>query len=192
MEETTIILRLNHRILSLPLLPGLVRALVIHSCHVLLLLPHTLFAWLYPSKQKSDAITRFRTFHAMVENLFSTKIKYFQSDGVKEPDNTPFHAYLVVNGIYFRKSAPHTQLQNGVVQRKHRHIVDVAETFLIDDSYLILFSMMQFLLLPMSLVGCPHLFFRVTSLFKHYFPMPLIMVFYQSLIHSVFQILPVC
>jgi len=49
--------------------------------------------------------------YIFLENLFSTKIKYFQSDSAKEYDNTPFLEYLVAHGIYFWKSGPHTQQQ---------------------------------------------------------------------------------
>jgi len=51
----------------------------------------------------------------LVENSFNT-ITYFQSDGGKENDNRLFIDHLVANGIYFQKSAPHTQHQNGVAE----------------------------------------------------------------------------
>ena len=44
-----------------------------------------------------------------------------------------FHAftdYLTINGIIHRISCPHTHQQNGVVERKHRHIVENALTLL--------------------------------------------------------------
>jgi len=38
---------------------------------------------------------------------------------------------LLTKGIYFRKFAPHTQEQNGMAERKHHHIVNMARTMLI-------------------------------------------------------------
>ena len=101
-------------------------------------------------KFKSEAFSIFCAFHKMVENLLNTKITFFHSDGGKEYDNTSFLEYLVAHGIYFRKSAPHTQQQNGVAERKHRHIVEMARTFLVlMPLYLMSFGMMLFLLLLM-------------------------------------------
>uniref|UniRef100_A0A2N9FCJ3 GAG-pre-integrase domain-containing protein n=1 Tax=Fagus sylvatica TaxID=28930 RepID=A0A2N9FCJ3_FAGSY len=42
------------------------------------------FVWLYPMKVKSDSVACFIHFKRMMENLLSTKIKYFQSDGALE------------------------------------------------------------------------------------------------------------
>jgi len=83
-------------------------------------------------KKKSDAFKVFVLFQKLVENLLNSKITYFESDGGKEYDNGPFIDHLLTYGIYFRKSAPYTQQQNGVVECKHRHIVEMARTMLID------------------------------------------------------------
>jgi hypothetical protein len=42
------------------------------------------FTWIFPLKQKSDVFVCFIKFKCLVENLLSTKIKHFQSDGVGE------------------------------------------------------------------------------------------------------------
>ena len=65
------------------------------------------YSWIYPMKTKIAAFKICLASKKLVENLFNTTIKYFQSDGDKEYDNTPFFDYLVEHGIYFRKSSPH-------------------------------------------------------------------------------------
>uniref|UniRef100_A0A2N9I1W1 Integrase catalytic domain-containing protein n=1 Tax=Fagus sylvatica TaxID=28930 RepID=A0A2N9I1W1_FAGSY len=54
----------------------------------------------------------------------STPIKSFQSDGGGEYSYTPFKNLLAQHGILHRFSCPHTSQQNGVAERKHRHVVD--------------------------------------------------------------------
>lgn len=56
------------------------------------------------------------------------------SDGGKEFDNIDFQKYFLKTGIYFQKSCPGTPEQNGVVERKHRHLVEMAQTLLLHAS----------------------------------------------------------
>lgn len=56
----------------------------------------------------------------------------FQSDGGREFDNTPMGEKLRKHG--FIKSCPDTQQQNGVAERKHRHILEMTRSFLIEAS----------------------------------------------------------
>jgi len=66
----------------------------------------------------------------LVENLFTTKIKQFQSDNGGEYTSKQFKDYLSQSGILYRLSCPHTSQQNGISERKHRHIVEVGLTLL--------------------------------------------------------------
>ena len=58
----------------------------------------------------------------------------FQSDGGREFDNTPMGEKFRKHCIYFIKSCPDTQQQNGVAERKHRHILEMTRSFLIEAS----------------------------------------------------------
>jgi len=70
----------------------------------------------------------FQTFKLSTELQLNTKIKSVQSDWGGE--YRPFSALLVIYGISHRLICPHTHHQNGVVERKHRHIVDLGLTLL--------------------------------------------------------------
>lgn len=63
--------------------------------------------------------------------MFDSKIKMFQSDGGREFDNKDMHRLFSTSGILFRKSFPDTQQQNGVAERKHRHILEMVRTILL-------------------------------------------------------------
>ncbi|KAL5543220.1 hypothetical protein UlMin_010930 [Ulmus minor] len=76
------------------------------------------YTWIYPLKQKSDALSIFLQFKALVENQFDRKIKAIQSDVGGEF----WHSIKVFLPLYLS--------QNGRAERKHRHIVETGLTLL--------------------------------------------------------------
>ena len=66
----------------------------------------------------------------MICNQFSLLIKTIQTDWRGE--FKPFTAYLTEHGIRHRIICPRTHHQNGVVERKHRHIADLGLTLLVE------------------------------------------------------------
>ena len=89
---------------------------------------YTIYTWIYPLKLKSQAFEVFKLFKAQVENQFNTKIKELQSDLGGE--FRVLSDFLSQNGIKFRHSCPYTHHQNGLVERKHRHIIELPLTLL--------------------------------------------------------------
>ncbi|KAJ3704768.1 hypothetical protein LUZ61_008473 [Rhynchospora tenuis] len=82
---------------------------------------YTRFCWLYPCASKSDVSKIFPVFKSKVENLLNTKIQTLQCDGGYEykPIMTQFPE------ITIQMSCPYTPEQNGLAERKHRHIVEL-------------------------------------------------------------------
>lgn len=87
---------------------------------------YTRFSWLYPLKQKSEFFSVFVAFQKLVENQHSFKITQFQSDGGGEFVNLQMKKHLEECGIVHRISCPHTPQQNGLAERKHRHVVELS------------------------------------------------------------------
>ena len=56
-----------------------------------------------------------------------------QSDGGREFDQHYMHDVFLKHDIYFRKSCPDTQQQNGVTERKRRHLLEVTRSLLITE-----------------------------------------------------------
>ncbi|GJY11383.1 putative RNA-directed DNA polymerase [Tanacetum coccineum] len=88
----------------------------------------TRYMWIFPLKHKSDVCATFKTFHAMVERQFNTKLKSIQTDW--EGEFRPLSLFLSSLGIIHRLSCPHTSEQNGFVERRHRHVVETGLTLL--------------------------------------------------------------
>lgn len=66
----------------------------------------------------------------MVETQFSTKLKSFRSNGGGEFTSSAFKLFLTTHGIHHQVSCPYTPQQNGLVERKHRHLIETSITLL--------------------------------------------------------------
>nr|KYP37003.1 Retrovirus-related Pol polyprotein from transposon TNT 1-94 [Cajanus cajan] len=84
------------------------------------------FTWIYLLQNKSDTLTVFKQFKMMVELQFNTSLKSLQTDWVGE--FRPLSKYLKDLGVNHKVIFPHTHHQNGVIERKHRHIVELGLT----------------------------------------------------------------
>ena len=69
-------------------------------------------------------------FKSMAKTQFSSKLKILRSDGGGEYVSKEFESYLSVCGILHQLSCPYTPQQNGLVERKHRHIIETTITLL--------------------------------------------------------------
>jgi histone deacetylase 1/2 len=79
------------------------------------------FCCIYLLRHKSNVEQVFYAFQAHVELLLGAKIKDIQSDWGGEYHR--LNAYFKCTGVSHRVSCPHTSQQNGIAERKHRHIV---------------------------------------------------------------------
>ncbi|CAA7051267.1 unnamed protein product [Microthlaspi erraticum] len=97
--------------------------------HYLIIVDHyTRYSWFYPLKLKSDVKEIFIRFKALVENKFKTKIVTLFSDNGGE--FIALRTFLSTSGITHLTSPPHTPEHNGLVERRHRHIVETGLSLL--------------------------------------------------------------
>jgi hypothetical protein len=86
------------------------------------------FTWFYLITCKYDISFIFPKFQAYVERLFDRKIKSIQMDGGGEFQK--LRHLFTSHGIHHQITCPHTHQQNGSVERKHRHIVEMGLTLM--------------------------------------------------------------
>ena len=79
---------------------------------------------------KSDVFSIFQQYKVLVENLFSCTIQQLQSDNGGEYLSIEFQNFLAKHGIFHRLTCPYTSPQNGIAERKHRHIQEMGLTLL--------------------------------------------------------------
>ena len=82
------------------------------------------YTWLYFMRSHFDILSIYRQFTEMIHTQFGRRIKVFRSDGAREYLSTAFRALLSSHGTLPQQSCPHTPAQNGVAERKHRHILE--------------------------------------------------------------------
>ena len=90
----------------------------------------TRFIWLYLLVNKFEVYSKFLMFKAMVKNQFSTTIKSLRFDGRGEYTSKVFESYLAFNGIFHQIFCPYIPQQNGLVERKHRHLIETTITLI--------------------------------------------------------------
>uniref|UniRef100_A0A2N9FXX4 Integrase catalytic domain-containing protein n=1 Tax=Fagus sylvatica TaxID=28930 RepID=A0A2N9FXX4_FAGSY len=91
----------------------------------------TRMTWLYQLKTKDEVSTVFQAFHAMVQTQFSSKIQILRSDNGGEYINQRLQAYFQQHGLLHETSCSQTPQQNGVAERKNRHILETARALLL-------------------------------------------------------------
>jgi transposase InsO family protein len=91
----------------------------------------TRMTWLYLLKHKDEVFSVFKSFHIMVQTQFSAKIQVLRSDNGGEYVNQQFQAYFQNHGLLHETSCAQTPQQNGLAERKNRHILETARALLI-------------------------------------------------------------
>ena len=88
------------------------------------------YCWLFPLVNKSDLCAVFVKFYFYVQTQFSCSVKILHSDGGGEYVSTQLQKFLISKGIVHQKSCPYTPEQNGLAERKHRHLIETTITLL--------------------------------------------------------------
>ncbi|RVW84366.1 Retrovirus-related Pol polyprotein from transposon RE2 [Vitis vinifera] len=74
---------------------------------------------------------RLRKFYAEIQTQFNIFIRVLHSDNVREYFSAPFTSFMSQHGIIHQSSCAHTPQQNGIAERKNRHLVETARTLLL-------------------------------------------------------------
>ena len=78
--------------------------------------------WIYLMRHKDEVFPCFKKFYALVKNQFNVQIQAIRTDNGTEYVNNIFGAFMSEQGILHQTSCPDTPQQNGVAERKNRHI----------------------------------------------------------------------
>ena len=81
-------------------------------------------------KEKYEVSQIFKNFNKMIQTHFETKIKILRTDNGGEFFNSILGKYLLSEGITHQSSCSDTPQQNGVAERKNRHILEVARSLM--------------------------------------------------------------
>nr|KYP45441.1 Retrovirus-related Pol polyprotein from transposon TNT 1-94 [Cajanus cajan] len=87
--------------------------------------------WVFLMKHRSDVFHIFQSFFSEIASQFGQSIKILRTDNAKEYLSSKFQSFLSSQGILHQTSCAHTPQQNGVAERKNRHLVETARTILL-------------------------------------------------------------
>lgn len=105
------------------------------------------YTWVRFLRSKAEAAELLINLINQIQNQFGSKVAGIMSDHGTEFENSTLDGFCAENGIHQNFSAPRTPQQNGVVKRKHRTLVEIGRTMLI-DSGLIKISGLRLSILP--------------------------------------------
>lgn len=91
--------------------------------------------WIYFLQSKFEVFAAFQVFLAYVENQFSTSVKTLRTDWGEEFISKEFQQFLQQKQIIFisQRTCPYTPQQNGVSERKSRHLLDIVRSLLLES-----------------------------------------------------------
>ena len=92
----------------------------------------TNYVWVYFLKYKSEVLSKFLEWKALVERMSDYRLKILRTDNGDEYTSNEFSSYLKVEGIRHEFTIPKTPEQNGVAERLNRTLVESVRSVLID------------------------------------------------------------
>ena len=90
----------------------------------------TRVSWIYLLKNNFDVSHIFPIFCTMVQNQFGTKIKKIRPDNARDYCNQILSQWFQKEGIIHESSCITTPQQNGVAERKSRHLLECTRALL--------------------------------------------------------------
>lgn len=88
------------------------------------------YVWIYFLKEKSDTFSKFKEFKKVVEAEVGKKILCLQTDKGGEYTSYEFSDFLRECRIRHQFTCPNTPQQNGVAERKNRHLAKICRSML--------------------------------------------------------------
>ncbi|KAE8665979.1 tir-nbs resistance protein [Hibiscus syriacus] len=88
------------------------------------------YVWVFFMKEKSDTFSKFKEFRDSAEGEVGKKICYLRTDNRGEYRSSEFSQYLRECRIRHQYTCANTPQQNGVAERKNRHLAEICRCML--------------------------------------------------------------
>ncbi|GJS58260.1 putative RNA-directed DNA polymerase [Tanacetum coccineum] len=92
---------------------------------------YTRAVWVFLMQSKTEVFDNISEFYNLIKNQFNKSIKIFRSDNGTEFVNKKFETFVKSNGIIHQTSNSYTLQQNGVAERKHRHLLNTTRALMV-------------------------------------------------------------
>ena len=88
----------------------------------------------YFSLKLSNAAMTLKKFHSMIKTQFNANLQVLHTDNETEYFNSILGDYLLSHGIVHKSSCAGTPQQNGVAERKNRHLLEMSLALMYTNS----------------------------------------------------------
>ena len=105
-----------------------------HRYYILFIDDFLRYTWLFFMRSRSEVLSIYQRFVAMVRTRYSTPIRVFRADSAGEYISQHLRGVLAEQGSLAQFSCPGAHAQNGVAERKHHHILETARAMMIASS----------------------------------------------------------
>ena len=91
---------------------------------------YTRLTWTFLMKAKSETVAVFQGFYDMILTQFETKIQVLKTDNAHDYFNSELGNHLSQRGVIHCSSCVDTPRQNGIAERKNRHLLETARALM--------------------------------------------------------------
>ena len=103
-----------------------------HRYYIVFVDEYTRVSWVYLLCDRSEVVTTVTHFITEGVTQYSTTPKILCTDNALEFVQASLRTFCADRGIIYQTTCPHTSQQNGVVERKHRQLLNITCTLLIE------------------------------------------------------------
>lgn len=93
-------------------------------------------SWVYLLKDKDHVPNVIKKFFNEIKTKFLASPKLFHTDNVLKFVQNEIAEFYATLSVLHETTCPHTSQQNNVTERKHRHILDITRTLMIQVNVL--------------------------------------------------------
>ena len=88
-------------------------------------------SWTYILKSRKEVLPQVQQFLVEIATQYDTKVKVLRTDNALEFTQKAIEDMCATYGMLHQTTCPYTSQQNGVAERKHRHLLDMVRTLLV-------------------------------------------------------------
>ena len=92
---------------------------------------YTRATWTYILKSRKEVLSPVQHFLIEIITQYETIVKVLRTDNALEFTQKAIEELCLAHGIVHQTTCPYTSQQNGVAERKHRHLLDMVRTLLL-------------------------------------------------------------